>query len=179
MFEERKGNVWTGSLLIIPGNYITVAMKIWPSAISHITISKVWDSAGHDEGTCKQCIAEPWTCLFLGGFIKCSDASLTRADHCSAHPVATCTNTAVTLYLGLCSVFIRLVLQGAFCRVTIQTSLYQHTCMGILHTGMSIHPSVVCVCVCVCFECGVTLGFSALQCIFAFSAHLWTLTYIC
>lgn len=35
------------------------------------------------------------------------------------------------------------------------------------------------VCVCVCVECDATLGFSALQSIFTFSARLWTLTYIC
>lgn len=56
--------------------------------------------------------------------------------------------------------------------VTIKTNSYKHTCIVFLHTGTSV-------CVCVCVECDATLGFSALQCIFAFSACLWTLTYIC
>lgn len=41
---------------------------------------------------------------------------LTSTGHGSADPVSTCTNTAVTLYLGLCSVFICLILQGTFCK---------------------------------------------------------------
>lgn len=40
----------------------------------------------------------------------------TSAGHGGAHPVAACAHAAVALHLGLGSVFVGLVLKGAFCR---------------------------------------------------------------
>lgn len=51
------------------------------------------------------------------GEISCSQLHRpTGAGHGSAHPVAACAHAAVALHLGLGSVLVGLVLQGAFCR---------------------------------------------------------------
>lgn len=101
---------------MIPGNDTIAALK--PRTPCHPI-----DDSRNDQLT-NDCVAH-----FKVGFINGSGLSLTRADHCGAHPVATGTDTAVALYLGLCSVFICLILQGTFCRTShshesIQTNMF-------------------------------------------------------
>lgn len=52
--------------------------------------------------------------------------AFTSAGHSSADPVAACTNTAVALHLGLCSVLISLILQGTLCTESTHTHTQIH-----------------------------------------------------